>query len=164
MPGDGLTHGPPADKKAGGSHHRFSRIIRHSLRDGVTAYTRSPRRPGFLAPVIALTSSARLSLSVGRPGPRDFAVHDAGVRLTPCRGHRIPASRILTIAIRPSSIEAGYADHTADLQKFANLLFLSEGLDKDFARAGDLPDSQSQSASHSAMPDCCDCARSFRDA
>jgi hypothetical protein len=35
MPGEGLTHGPPATKKAGGSHHRFSRIIRHSLRDGV---------------------------------------------------------------------------------------------------------------------------------
>ena len=35
MPGDGLTHGPPATKKAGGSHHRFSRINRHSLRDGV---------------------------------------------------------------------------------------------------------------------------------
>jgi hypothetical protein len=34
MPGDGLTHGPPATKKAGGSHHRFSRINRHSLRNG----------------------------------------------------------------------------------------------------------------------------------
>jgi hypothetical protein len=39
MPGDGLTHGPPAEKKAGGSNHRFSQIIRHSLRDGLTAYT-----------------------------------------------------------------------------------------------------------------------------
>jgi hypothetical protein len=38
MPGDGLTHGPPATKKAGGSHHRISRINRHSLRNGVTAY------------------------------------------------------------------------------------------------------------------------------
>jgi len=35
MPGDGLTRGPPAAKKAGGSHHRFSQIIRHSLRDGL---------------------------------------------------------------------------------------------------------------------------------
>src|SRR5689334_12232982 len=25
MPGEGLTHGPPATKKAGGSHHRCSR-------------------------------------------------------------------------------------------------------------------------------------------
>jgi len=39
MPGEGLTHGPPATKNAGGSHHRISRINRHSLRDGVTAYT-----------------------------------------------------------------------------------------------------------------------------
>ena len=39
MPGDGLTHGPPATKNAGGSHHRFSRIIRHSLRNGFTAYS-----------------------------------------------------------------------------------------------------------------------------
>jgi len=29
------THGPPAAKKAGGRHHRFSHIIRHSLRDGL---------------------------------------------------------------------------------------------------------------------------------
>jgi hypothetical protein len=26
-------------KQAGGSYHRFSRIIRHSLRDGFTVYT-----------------------------------------------------------------------------------------------------------------------------
>jgi len=39
MPGEGLTHGPPAEKKAGGSHHRISQIIRHSLRDGFNAYT-----------------------------------------------------------------------------------------------------------------------------
>jgi hypothetical protein len=39
MPGEGLTHGPPAEKKAGGSHHRFSQIIRHSLHDGFTNYT-----------------------------------------------------------------------------------------------------------------------------
>ena len=25
MPGEGLTHGPPANRKAGGSHHRISR-------------------------------------------------------------------------------------------------------------------------------------------
>jgi hypothetical protein len=26
MPGDDLTHGPPATKNAGGSYHRFGRI------------------------------------------------------------------------------------------------------------------------------------------
>ena len=34
MPDAGRTHGPPADRKAGGSYHRFSRYNRHSLRDG----------------------------------------------------------------------------------------------------------------------------------
>ena len=78
MPGDDLTHGPPATKKAGGSHHRFSRINRHSLRDGLRLISRSPRGPGFLAPVAGVMQSiiAKLDLSVGRPGPRDFAVRE----------------------------------------------------------------------------------------
>ena len=37
MPGEGLTHGPPATKNAGGSHHRYA-DHRHSLRNGFTAY------------------------------------------------------------------------------------------------------------------------------
>jgi hypothetical protein len=78
MPGDDLTHGPPATKKAGGSHHRFSQINRHSLRDGLRLISRSPRGPGFLAPVAGVMQSiiAKLDLSVGRPGPRDFAVRE----------------------------------------------------------------------------------------
>jgi hypothetical protein len=39
MPGEGLTHGPPAIGKAGGRYHRCSQIIRHSLRDGFNAYS-----------------------------------------------------------------------------------------------------------------------------
>ena len=78
-PGDGLTHGLPATKKAGGSHHRFSRINRHSLRDGLAAY-------GALSPVSGLVSHRRpqiiaheLDPSVGESGPRVFAVR---LRLT----------------------------------------------------------------------------------
>ena len=93
MPGDDLTHGPPATKKAGGSHHRFGRINRHSLRDGLRLISRSPRGPGFLAPVAGVMPACRtrqgrhrhhrqLDLSVGRPGPRDFAVRAGHVRLT----------------------------------------------------------------------------------
>jgi len=59
MPGEGLTHGPPATKKAGGSHHRISQIIRHSLRDGFTAYTRSPQGPAFLPLSSALVKAPR---------------------------------------------------------------------------------------------------------
>jgi hypothetical protein len=39
MPGDGLARGPRAVKKARGRNHRFSRITRHSLRDGFNAYS-----------------------------------------------------------------------------------------------------------------------------
>jgi hypothetical protein len=54
MPGDDLTHGPPATKKAGGSHHRFGRINRHSLRDGVTVYIAlSPVTFAWLPPSFA---------------------------------------------------------------------------------------------------------------
>ena len=49
MPGAGRTHGPPATKKAGGSHHRFSQSTRHSLRNGFTVYTRSPRSTGLVS-------------------------------------------------------------------------------------------------------------------
>ena len=50
MPGDDLTHGPPATKKAGGSHHRFSRIIRHSPRNGFTAYIALSPGTGLFCP------------------------------------------------------------------------------------------------------------------
>jgi hypothetical protein len=38
----------------------------------LTLIARSPREPGFLAPVIARLVTARLGLSVGRPGPHAF--------------------------------------------------------------------------------------------
>src|SRR5258708_40159145 len=74
MPDAGRTHGPPATKNAGGSHHRFSRNNRHSLRDGLRLITRSPRRPGFdcLRRLKFITS--RLDPSIGGPGPHAFAV------------------------------------------------------------------------------------------
>jgi len=52
MPGEGLTHGPPATKKAGGSYHRFSRIIRHSLRDGLRLIRDLPGVHDLLVTVI----------------------------------------------------------------------------------------------------------------
>src|SRR6185437_16746715 len=73
MPGAGRTHGPPATKKAGGSYHRSSRNIRHSLRDGFTAYTCAPRSPGLLASVPPGFDPG-VGPSVGGPGLHDFAV------------------------------------------------------------------------------------------
>jgi hypothetical protein len=39
----------------------------------LTLMARSPREPGFVAAVVARLVTARLDLSVGRPGPRAFA-------------------------------------------------------------------------------------------
>src|SRR6185437_7957706 len=36
MPDAGRTHGPPATKNAGGSHHRSAETVRHSPRDGLS--------------------------------------------------------------------------------------------------------------------------------
>jgi hypothetical protein len=82
---------------------------RPSLRNGLRLISRSPRGPGFLAPV-ASRSFCSLSLSVGRPGPHDFAVRDLDVRLTQGRVHRIPQPTFVTIAKRPSSKAAGCAE------------------------------------------------------
>ena len=51
MPDAGRTHGPPATKNAGGSHHRYRRTIRHSLRDGLRLIRGLPGVPGVLATV-----------------------------------------------------------------------------------------------------------------
>jgi hypothetical protein len=115
MPGDGLTHGPPATKKAGGSHHRISRINRHSLRNGFTACTRPPRCPGLIA-TVTREIVHELDPSVGRSGPRDFAVRIRHVRLT-CRPR--PSHPHLTCRDdrpkRPSSSRRDARDAACDL-------------------------------------------------
>jgi hypothetical protein len=101
MPGEGLTHGPTAKQNAGGSHHWFSQIIRHSVRDGFNGVLRAlPGDRAFLPPSPASFVTLRVSLSVRRPGPHDFSIRDVisrprkGCALTPSH----PASRVVTIA------------------------------------------------------------------
>ena len=80
---------------------------RHSLRNGFTAYTWSPRCAGLLATVASRGRHTRLDPGIGGSGPHDFAVRaDAFVR-APKRAehphvHRIPLPTSVTIAIRPS--------------------------------------------------------------
>src|SRR5262245_22694422 len=75
----------------------------------LTLIARSPREPGFLAPVIARLVAARLGTSVGAPGPHALTVpprRRSSARKIRARRqsvHRIPASRVVTIAIRPSA-------------------------------------------------------------
>jgi hypothetical protein len=104
-PGAGRARGPAAKQKAGGSHHRFGRAVRPSLRDGFNGVLRAPRGPGFLAPV-ANRSFRSLGISVGIPGPHDFAVRVDITRprkdcaLISSRPPH-PASRFVTIAHTP---------------------------------------------------------------
>jgi hypothetical protein len=61
------------------THYRYAEHLRHSLRNGVTAYTRSPRCAGLVSHRrLARHHGAKLDTSVGVPGPRDFAVR-AGI-------------------------------------------------------------------------------------
>jgi hypothetical protein len=55
------------------------------------------------------------------------------------RGHRIPASRVVTIAHTSLFIEAGWANHTSDFRKLPNDLFLRAGLDRGRRMRRDLP-------------------------
>ena len=80
-PGAVRTHGPPATRNAGGSHHRYEPNIRPSLRGGVNAY-------GVLSPGTGLSCPRRpqdhpcgLDASVGASGPHAFAVRDDAARL-----------------------------------------------------------------------------------
>src|SRR5262252_278358 len=100
MPGEGLTHGPPASKKAGGRYHRFSPINRHSLRNGFNGFLRAlPGDRALLSPsparcesIVArvmrsiITSTLQsiidqLDASVGASEPHDFAVRFRAFRL-----------------------------------------------------------------------------------
>jgi hypothetical protein len=98
----------------------------------LTLISRSPRGPGFLAPV-ARKIICELDTSVGVSGPHDFAYAPAPSVRTNRRArrqgiHRIPASRVVTIAMRPSSSRR-------DVPRMHNILkngisiFFIEGLD-----------------------------------
>jgi hypothetical protein len=126
MPGDGLARGPPAKRKAGGSHHRFSRIPGIPCAMVLTGSC-SPQGPGFLAPV-ASRSLCSLSISVGMPGPHDFAVRADDARLASSRVHRSPASRVVTIAIRPQH-RGGMAREDHVFLQNGSRIILARGLD-----------------------------------
>ena len=82
MPGEGLTHGPPATRKQAAVTTGSAAINRHSPRDGLTAYTWSPWRAGLLAAIARATlphEHAR-DTSFGVSGHHDFTVRDSRAR------------------------------------------------------------------------------------
>jgi hypothetical protein len=63
---------------------------------------RRRRALGVSRPLGPTSPSHWLDLSVGRPGPRDFAVRSGIARLAIQSGHRVPHPTSVTIAKRPS--------------------------------------------------------------
>jgi hypothetical protein len=94
MPGEGLTHGPPAEKNAGGRYHRFSRSSGIPCAVGYGLYEVSPGT-GLIAPVIGAMPQhhRQLGISTGMPEPHDFAVRIRCDRLRTIRVHRSPPPR-----------------------------------------------------------------------
>ena len=100
MPGAGRNPWPPCIKKARGRNLRFSRIIRHSPRDGFNAYVALPGNRAFLLPSPAIISRAWPQRREART--TRFCVRNGSARLASRRVHRIPLSTSVTIAKRPS--------------------------------------------------------------
>ncbi len=103
--------------------------LRHSLRNGFTAYSvLSPENGSFASVAPKKLASRELDASTATSGPHDFAVRFMRVRLahsTSTASHRT----FVTIAKRPS-FAARRADSAADLPDDANGIFLREGMDR----------------------------------
>src|SRR5690242_10057779 len=115
MPGEGLTHGPPAEKKLAAVTTGSAESSGIPCAMVLTLIARSPWGPGFLAPIAALTSSVQLGLSVGRPGPHAFAVRDVIARLAKPPRPSHPRLTCRDDRDTPSSSRRDSADEITDL-------------------------------------------------
>jgi hypothetical protein len=129
MPDAGRTHGPPATKNAGGSHHRSSRYNRHSLGNGFNGCSAlspesglvSLRRPGIIIQGLmpasghqdhtALPSASGRARLCSQKRPSHPAPHVRDDRDTPLR-----------------RVQDG-ADPTSNSHFWKSEIFLAEGLD-----------------------------------
>jgi hypothetical protein len=107
----------PVRKKARGRNHRFSRIIRHSLRDGVTVSFVLFPGSGLVCPRRPQDHFCELSASVGAPEPHDFAVRNRAARQAAQPRPSLPASRSVTIGQNALCIEAGWRDTNMHFRK-----------------------------------------------
>jgi hypothetical protein len=90
-----------------------------------------PGVPGLIAPVVLRNVFAKLDLSVGRPGPRAFAVRVGSPSSHASRRvHRIPASRFVTIGRNVPLDEAGWERRKSLFLIFRNMIILRPGLER----------------------------------
>ena len=93
MPGAGCARGPRAKKVHGAVTTGSAGRHRHSLRNGVTAYTAlSPVNGVCLPPLPGPHRQARMDATVAAPGPHGFAVRLLACR--PVKHHRTPQTAI----------------------------------------------------------------------
>jgi hypothetical protein len=109
MPGEGLTHGPPAERKRRRQSPQDQPNIRHSLRDGFTASSALSPGTGFIAPVIArrkcVVASATMLAHCARHQHRDARTTRLGrphkrVRRRPPRTLRARTATAPRLALR----------------------------------------------------------------
>ena len=107
MPGEGLTHGPPAEKKLAADTTGSAKSSGIPCAMVLTLISCSPWEPGFLAPIAreivisrawrqrrgARTTRFCVRNAISRPHKNCALTH---------RVHRIPHSTFVTIAKRPS--------------------------------------------------------------
>jgi hypothetical protein len=132
------THGPPAEQKAGGSHHRYEPNIRPSLRDWFYGlYVISPGT-GFLAPVIGVMPSHREAMSrsivanlAPAPERQDHTTSPsmpACIRRCSLHVHRSPHSTYRDDAYAPLR-RGGITQEKHDFWKNEIEIFFTGGLD-----------------------------------
>ena len=125
-------------------HHRSADTCRHSLRDGVTAYSGLSPETGLCClrrlPITACRAREgprspidRLDPSIGGPGPHAFAVREECFRPRVKRAehphvHRLPLPTSVTIAIRPSCGGGMRADNHV-FPKNGRGIFYAKGVD-----------------------------------
>jgi len=108
MPGVCRTRSLACSKESTqASHHRYAETVRHSLRDGLAAYTRSPRSAGLDSLRRRHIIMRQLDASVGSSGPRDFAVRMGYACLMQPTHPSHPASRFVTIGRNVPRVETG---------------------------------------------------------
>ena len=93
------AHGPPAEKKAGGSHHGSGLTTGLPRATVLTVSFVLSLGIGFLAPIARASRhsiGSELDLSVERPGPHDFAVRDHRARLAQQSRPSQPTSTFVT--------------------------------------------------------------------
>jgi hypothetical protein len=114
------------------SHRSCSRNTRHSLRNGFNGLLRTlPGDRAFLPPSPARSSPRKLDISVGMPGPHDFAVRLRAARLASPKRPPHPAPNVRDDRETPLLVRRDSAENAFDL----GLRSIPSGCDKLARRA-----------------------------